>query len=170
MARFQVQNADSVADWYLSRDQFADYGFADLLLLSPALRDSLPELAITHDSDVELVDGVLSEAPYDHRMGRMPREPGIFQTRPPLWLDGDLAINLTADGPSRPVRYRAAEAKRLASVFVADVVADRYEDFVVQQTHTAWAPWFEAVAWDNTWLITDKRWQQTTLLCVTDDG
>ena len=121
-------------------------------------------------ADVDLGDGVLSAAPYVRALTDMPREPGKFRRQEPLQLDGDLALALMSDGPSRPVHYRAAHAKQLAVAFAAEVMTDRYEDFFVQYLHEWWAPWFEAVVWDGTWIITDKRNQTVTILCVTDDG
>ena len=38
----------------------------------------------------------------------------------------------------------------------------------VDITHDAWTPWFHDVAWDSTYVLTDLRNAQITVLCVTD--
>lgn len=83
-------------------------------------------------------------------------------------MDGDLAAQLKWGGAYNSFDGTGADAKRLGLAFSTDIIGDRYDDFRVDHTHEAWSPWFFNVAWDHTWIITDKRHERVTLFCVTD--
>lgn len=145
VATFAVREVDATAHWLLSRNRFEELGFLELLLTSDALAAALPEL------------GGVDEEP----------AAGFEESHPLLW-DGQLAGALTWRGSHGRFPGSAADAKRLGREVSDEVIGGRYEEFRLDLSHEYWAEWFGAVAWDETWVLTDARQQQVTLLCVTD--
>ena len=145
LATFTVEDLDDAGEWFLSRNHFEEYEFVQCLIASDGLSEALPMV----------VEGGVN---------RQVR----FSYSSPLTLDGDLAAQLTWGGAYTSFGAGGAVAKRIGAAFSADVIGDRYEDFRIDHTHESWSPWFFDVAWDRTWVITDRRDQRVTLLCLTD--
>lgn len=145
VAGFDVVEADNVAAWFLSRHR-DEYGLADRLVHSAELARAMPEV-----TDPGLW------------------KPAGFTRSSSLILDGTLACTLQWGGaygdlPAMP----GAEAKVLGSAFCAALFGDRYDDIDVDYSGAPWSRWFAGVAWDGTWIITDRRQRHLTVLCVTD--
>jgi hypothetical protein len=116
-------------------------------------------------------DGVLAALP--RLLGPDPFPPGT----PPefeglefgaLALDGALASVLASGGAYGRFGGSMADAKRLASDAVHDLLGERYEDVAVYYSAHAWTPWFKDVAWDVTWLLVDHARHEVTMICSTD--
>ncbi len=146
IAAFTVDDVDDTAHWFFSRNRFGEYGFIEQLLKSDALATALPEVL------------PIDEYPMDAK----------FEESSALLLDGQLAGALVWGGPYGKFDGSEAEAKRVGVEVCVELIGDRYEDFRIDRSHGEWSEWFQAVAWDGTWLITDKRNQRVTLLCITD--
>jgi hypothetical protein len=105
-------------------------------------------------------------------------EPSPFPTsRPPnfaqvpggvLGLDGDLAALLVLGGAYERFRGPHRAAKDIAREAVHDLIEDRYEDFLLYHSEEPWSSWFFDVAWDQTWILVDKREAEVTVICTTD--
>jgi hypothetical protein len=113
---------------------------------SQALAEALPEL--------ETGDGFRIEANWE-RTG-------------PFMLDGELTAVLVQGGAYDRFQGPPQEAKRLAMAFCEAVFDYRYTQVDVYRSSEYWSPWFEAVAWDYSWLILDDERSRVWLLCVTD--
>jgi hypothetical protein len=85
-----------------------------------------------------------------------------------LSLDGVLAGLIVNGGAYERYRGPARDAKTLACAAVEALTQNRFEDFRVDVSHEAWAPWFEDVAWDQTYVLTDTANAEITVLCITD--
>ena len=59
-------------------------------------------------------------------------------------------------------------AKELGAGFCRTLFGERYEDVQVAHADFAWSRWFFDIAWDRTWVISDKREQRVTVLCTSD--
>ena len=143
-AQFTVGGDDATAHWFLSRNRFEEYGLIPCLLSSPALTEALPEL-----TDIRLNELDLRESS-------------------PLMLDGEVACALTWGGADGDFEGSAAQAKRLGLGFSKAVVGDRYEEFHVDRTSSAWSSWFRGLLWDQTLIITDLRYKTVLVVCATD--
>ncbi len=146
LAAFTVDDVDDAAHWFLSRNRFAEYGFIEQLLTSDALATTLPPLVPVNPKPVE----------------------AKFEESNPLLLDGQLAAALVWGGPYQEFDKTQAEAKRMCVEVCEELVGGRYEDFRVDRSSAAWSGWFHETVWDGTWVITDKRSERVTLLCITD--
>ncbi|WIE54159.1 hypothetical protein [Curtobacterium sp. MCBD17_003] len=145
-AAFDVTGDDETTAWYLCRNRVDEYGLVEALLTSPAMAAALPGI----DQDVRF-------------------DADTFEERAAVELDGMIASALIWGGSSASFKGRAAEAKRIGRAFSDALVGDRYEDFRVDDSFQAWSGWFDDVAWDFTWVITDRRRKVMTVVFVTDD-
>ncbi len=138
-----------VAQWFISRNRLDEYELFRLLFTSDVVRQTLPDLA---------VPAILG------------RDVGGLRQHPAgaLVLDGLWAHLISGGGAYQRFAGTAREAKTLAAAAVDALVGDRFEDFRVDITHDAWTPWFHGVAWDSTYVLTDLRDAQITVLCITD--
>lgn len=144
VAAFDVTESDEVAAWFIRRNR-AEYGMADQLLRSSAFADAVPEMMdLGHVTDT-----------------------GLERTQS-LVLDGELAGALQWGGAYTDPPMPGAQAKRLASAFCAALFGERYDDVAVDRSSARWTPWFKGVAWDGTWVVTDRRYRRLTVLCITD--
>lgn len=75
----------------------------------------------------------------------------------PYLLDGDIARTLKSGGAYDKFSGTGKEAKTLAQQFCEDLFEDRYEDIIVFKIRSAWSDWFYDVAWDQTWIVIDKK-------------
>jgi hypothetical protein len=145
IAAFTVEDVDDAGHWFLSRNRFEEYDFVRCLIASEGLAEAMPAV---------VAEGVDTDAD--------------FRFSNPLSLDGNIAAQLKWGGAYGSFDGSGAEAKKLGAGFSGDIIGDRYDDFRIDETSDGWSPWFHAVAWDHTWVITDKRSQRVTLLCITD--
>lgn len=143
---FQVEDADEAAAWFLSHDNVNTYGLIEQFLKSDAVRD--------------LASG---SGTYDPRVASR-----SFDRTSALHLDGDLAGALVWAGAYTTFEGSHADAKRLGLAVCAEMFGDAWEDVRVHQSTAPWSPWFFDVAWDHSWIITNMRTQQLTLLALTD--
>jgi hypothetical protein len=145
VAAFEVTDSDEVAAWFLSRNR-DEYGLADCLVRSSVFAQAMPEVVGT---------GLLDATD--------------FERSSPLILDGELAQTLVWGGAHTGFPSMAgAKAKALASAFCAGLFGDRYDDVDVDHSWARWSGWFKGIAWDATWVITDRRYRQVTVLAITD--
>jgi hypothetical protein len=56
----------------------------------------------------------------------------------------------------------------MATAATDALMCGRFEDFRVDVSHDAWTPWFFDGAWDATYVLTDMRNAEVTVLCLTD--
>lgn len=146
IAAFTVDRADDAAHWLFSRNRFEEYGFIEQLLTSDALASALPELLP--------INADLSQAG--------------FAASSALILDGQIAGALVYGGPYRDFEGSHADAKRIGVEVCSELMSERYEDFRVDSAGGSWSEWFYQVAWDRTWILTDRRNERVTLICITD--
>ena len=146
IAAFTVDDVDDTGHWFLSRNRFREYGFIEQLLTSDALSTALPALVPIEAEPIA----------------------ATFAESSPLLLDGQLAAALVEGGPYQNFDKSQAEAKRVGVEVCKELIGDRYEDFRVDRSSASWSKWFHGTFWDGTWIITDKRSQRLTLLCLTD--
>jgi hypothetical protein len=144
-ASFAVHGDDDVSAWFVGRNRVDEYGLIEALLSSPALAEALP--------------GIDEGLRFDGE---------TFEERNAVELDGMIASALLWGGSSHSYKGRAAEAKRIGTAFSDGIVGDRYEDFRVDDSFQAWSGWFDDIAWDFTWVLTDRRAKVMTVLFVTD--
>lgn len=137
-------------DWFTGGTSLQAYENFRTLLESRAARRAMPE--------------VLVPSPFP--TGSPPDFSGVAGGA--LGLDGDLATLLVLGGAYERFRGAQREAKQLARHAVEDLVQERYEDFSLYYTDEPWAPWFFDVAWDQTWILVDRRNAEVTIICTTD--
>jgi hypothetical protein len=143
MASFRACDDDWVARWFAARNRLDEYGFFPHFLGSSAVRS---------------VISVPKRLPEDLKIAWPPG--GAFA------VDGDIAALLWAGGCYQKFQGRPVDAKRLGAAFAADLIGDRYDDFLVYRTRLAWSDFFFGFG-DNTWILVDKATAQITLLCQT---
>lgn len=146
VAAFDVAQADDVAAWFISRNR-DEYGLADRLVRSRAFADAMPEVTTL---------GLIGDT--------------SFERTSSLILDGTLARTLQWGGAYSDLGHAmpGALAKAMGTAFCASVFGDRYDDVDVDYSSTRWSRWFRGIAWDATWVITDKRRRHLIALCITD--
>jgi len=149
LGRWRAVRYSDVAAWFASRNRLEEYEMHRLLFDSPIVRRDLAPLEIP--AKLDRVPGALKEVPGGA-----------------LNLDGILATIIVQGGAYKSFQGLAAEAKSLADEAVADLTGRRYEDFRLDQTFEPWTPWFRDVAWDYTFVLTDYRNAEMTVLCITD--
>lgn len=137
-------------DWFDTRTNHVAYPTFRTLLESEAARSALPQ--------------ILDPSPFP--LGTPPDFDGVAGG--PLLLDGELAALLVRGGAYERFRGTHREAKAIAVAAARDLIDDRYEDFEVFHSYRAWSPWFFDNAWDQTWLLVDRRDAEVTLICTTD--
>ena len=138
--------ADDVAAWFIARNHISTYGLIEHLLGSDAVADARTPLGV-----------------YDERAASR-----TFTESAALHLDGDLALALVQGGAYARFEGPWAGAKRIAHTVCQELFDDRFEDVRVDRSDAAWSPWFHEVAWDHSWVVTDRRRQRMTLICLTD--
>lgn len=143
-AAFDVVHSDDVAAWLISRNR-DEYTLADTLVRSAAFAETMPEVA-----------------------GTGPLDPTDFERSSALTLDGDLARALQWGGAHTHPSMPGAQAKALGAAFCADLFGDRYDEIDVDHSRARWSGWFKGIAWDATWVVTDRRLRHVTVLCLTD--
>ncbi|STQ90787.1 hypothetical protein [Iodobacter fluviatilis] len=72
-------------------------------------------------------------------------------------LDGDIARTLKSGGAYKAFSGSGKEAKALGQLLCTDIFGERYDDIQIFKTYKPWSDWFYDVAWDQTWMIVDKR-------------
>jgi len=144
VAGFDVVEADDVAAWFISRNR-EEYGLADWLVRSPVFAEAMPEVS---------GPGLIAATDFERSSS--------------LLLDGELARQLQWSDLRTDPPMAGAEAKALGAGFCASCFGERYDDIDVDWTSARWSGWFKGVAWDATWVITDRRFRHLTVLCLTD--
>ena len=144
VAAFDVTDSDEVAAWFIRRNR-AEYGLADQLIRSAAFAEAMPAVTSL---------GFVGTAGFERSRS--------------LLLDGELACSLQWGGAYTHPDLPGAQAKALGSAFCDSLFGDRYDDVDVDYSSARWSHWFKGVAWDSTWVITDKRHRHLTVLCITD--
>lgn len=130
-----VIEADEVAAWFLSRNNFDTYGLIEQLLRSNGVMQSAPALGS-----------------FDPRAAS--RTSDWTST---LHLDGDLAGALVWGGAYQEFDGTHADAKRLGNEVCRQMFGDAWEEVRVHQSTAPWSPWFHAVAWDHSRIIKNMR-------------
>jgi hypothetical protein len=149
IGKWKAVEYSDVTQWFVSRNRLAEYELLRTLFVSPAFRERLPELAVP--GDLARVPGGLTE-----------------QWAGSLMLDGAWAGILVSGGAYKRFEGSARAAKDLAGAAANALIGDRFEDFRVDVSDNASTPWFADVAWDITYVLTDMRNAEVTVLCATD--
>lgn len=144
VAAFDVVESDDAAAWFISRNR-DEYQMADRLVRSAAFAEAMPDVAT----------------------------PGLtpvtgFERGSSLILDGELARSLQWGGAYTNPSMSGDRAKAMGFAFCDSIFGDRYDDIDVDHSGARWSYWFKGIAWDSTWVITDKRYRHLTVLCITD--
>ena len=126
----------------------------DQFLTSPAVVSTLPELR--------------TENLLEYRVQAPQFRDPQFKSIDAFSLDGCIASALMFGGAYERFRGTARDAKALAVSACDAMFDDRYYDVWVYGSAAPWAPWFKAVAWDNTWIVIDRVSHRIWLLCTTD--
>lgn len=142
-----VEYSDTVA-WFMARNRLEDYDLLRVFFDDEVVREGLGELRIPRP----LTDALGFEQ----------------QWAGSLCLDGVLAGLIVEGGAYQAYRGPAHEAKALASAVVEALTQNRFSDFRVDVSQTAWTPWFHDIAWDHTVVLTDFANAELTVLCITD--
>jgi len=145
-ASFALTAVMPAAEWCLRNARLEHLDYTRRFLTSPAVTEVLPD----HQTD----DVMMRQAQ--------------FTDLHPLQLEGDLALRLALSGAHRTFPGTTDQAKTIAAEAAADLIGNRYDDFVITSSHDGWAPWFGWAAWDRTWIITDTRQRTVSLLALTD--
>lgn len=147
--RWRAVRYSDVTAWFTARNRLEEYELHRLLFDHPVVRRDLTDLQIP--AELDRVPGGLWEV-----------------AGGALKLDGILATTIVQGGAYGAYRGSAAEAKQLADAAVADLTGRRYEDFRLDESYSAWTPWYFDVAWDHTLVLTDYRYAEITVICITD--
>ncbi|MBP0578126.1 hypothetical protein J8I29_02290 [Labrys sp. LIt4] len=145
-AAFEI-GAEPALDWYVARGQLHLDGILARLLVHPAIRAGLPDLRI--DTAVPLPD-----------IGLEPRDG--------LEIDGLLARALYHGGAYWHATGSGMPEKTLALRFCDALFELRFDEIAVYTSGKAWTDWFYDIAWDETFVVLDKRCRRLFLLAVTD--
>jgi hypothetical protein len=147
--RWRATRYSDVTAWFAARNRHDEYETLRLLFDADVVRSDLAELKIPRE--LKRIPGKLKE-----------------QWAGALCLDGILAGVIVSGGAYRQFDGTATQAKVLAGRAVDALVQERYEDFRLDTTHRAWTPWFHDIAWDSTYVLTDRANAEITVLCITD--
>jgi hypothetical protein len=134
-----------VLHWFLSRNRWDEIEFPEHFLKSHALKERFPELCRS----------ISTEA-----FG--------FEWGSSYTIAGYLAQSLANGGAYEKFKDGPAGAYYLTNWFCNWLIEDRFEDVIVLRTYNPWSGWFYGIAWDQTWLIIDKRNYRVWLLAITD--
>jgi len=83
-------------------------------------------------------------------------------------LDGDIARTLKSGGAYEAFKGSGHEAKKLGQRLCIDLFEERYDEILVFKTYAPWSEWFCGIAWDQTWIILDKRNLLSWAILLTD--
>lgn len=149
IGRWQAVEYSDVTHWFASRNRLDEYELFRTLFASSAFRRRMPDLRVP--GDLARVPGGLTE-----------------QWAGPLMLDGAWAGLIVTGGAYGRFDGTARAAKEIATAATDALIGGRFEDFRIDLSHEAWTPWFADVAWDTTYVLTDMRHAEVTVLCATD--
>lgn len=145
-AAFEI-GAEPALDWYIARSQLHLDDILARLLAHPAVRASLPDLRIDPAS-------ALSDIGLEPRDG--------------LEIDGLLARALYHGGAYWHATGSGMSEKTLALRFCDALFDLRFDEIAIYVSGKAWTDWFYDIAWDETFVVLDKRYRRLFLLAVTD--
>lgn len=149
LGRWKAVEYSDVTHWFMSRNRLEEYELHRLLFSSASFNEALPDLKVP--AQLDRVPGALAE-----------------QWAGALTLDGTLAGLLVTGGAYGKFDRATVEAKEVAVRATRALMQDRFDDFRVDVSHSAWTPWFSDIIWDSTTVLTDTRNAEVTVLCVTD--
>lgn len=147
LGRWRAVDFPDTTAWFLSRNRFEEYDFLRVFFGDAVVRDGLPDLEIPPRPDTSGFEQ---------------------QWAGSLCLDGLLAGVIVDGGAYKRFTRPAREAKAIAVAAVEALTQNRFEDFRVDVSHAAWTPWFQDIAWDHTYVLTDLANAEVTVLCITD--
>lgn len=149
IGRWRAVEFSDAAAWFLARGHFDEYEYLRIFFNDPVVRAGLAEMQLPPDL-------------------RKPIKSLHAERSGVLGLDGDLAEVIVEGGAYEAFNGPACDAKDIASAAVDALTERRYEDFRLESSEVAWTPWFKNVAWDATFVLTDRARCETTVLCITD--
>lgn len=145
IAAFDI-GADSVFDWFASRNRLWEFGILDGLLVRSTIRETVLELKIPET---------------------FPEGAG-FGMGTSFTLDGGLASSLYRGGAYHKPTGDGRKEKELALAVCNAMFGLRFGE-VNRYTSTAmWTPWFYGIAWDSSDVILDRRLRRLWLVAITD--
>jgi hypothetical protein len=144
LAAFDV-GPDDTFDWFASRNRLTDEDLIDSLIIQPAIRAALHDLAIPE---------------FKVRTGLVLGDP--FQ------LDGRFAHSLHHGGAYWSAKENGRAAKNLALEVCDAMFGLRYGEIALAESGVAWSPWFHGVAWDLTEVLFDRRLRKLWIFALTD--
>jgi hypothetical protein len=145
LAAFDV-GADSVFDWFASRNRLTDENLLDGLLSHPFIGQTLPELLIPSSRELNS---------------------GLTMTNQFL-LDGALANALYRGGAYHNARGDGREEKTFSLKVCEAMFGLRFGEISCYMTYQAWTPWFKGIAWDLTAVLFDRRTRNLWIAAITD--
>jgi hypothetical protein len=138
--------ADPVFDWFASRDRLSEDGLLDSLLLSPAIREAMPDIC-----------------------GKTPgkTETGL-KFHDPFMLDGTLARILYNGGAYFENEGDGRAEKAFATSVCEAMFESRFAEVSCYLTCEPWSRWFLDVGWDRTIVAFDRRTRKLWILVTTE--
>jgi hypothetical protein len=144
LAAFEV-GPDHTFDWFASRNRLSDEDLIDSLIIQPAIRVALHDLAIP---ELKVRTGL-----------------GLGD---PFQLDGTFARSLHYGGAYWTAKDDGRYAKTLAVEVCEAMFGLRYGEVALVESSEAWTPWFHGVAWDLTEVVFDRRLRKLWIFAMTD--
>ena len=131
--------------WFMARNLWEAIELPENLLRSHVVAGALPEVCReveTGSFGFELEDG--------------------------FTLSGKLTKTLVRGGAYERHQAGPGDAFFVADEFRRWLYHDRFDEVLVLRSWESWSPWFFDIAWDETWLIFDKRLSKFAVLTMTD--
>jgi hypothetical protein len=144
LAAFEV-SPDNIFDWFAARNRLSDEDLIDSLVVHPAIRGTLPDLAIP---ELNVKSGLTFADPFI--------------------LDSRFAHCLHAGGAYWKPKENGKDAKTLALGVCEAMFGLRYGEIALIESSEAWTPWFYGIAWDLTEVVFDRRLRRLWLFAITD--
>jgi hypothetical protein len=138
--------ANSIFDWFASRNRLTDERLLDTLLVHPAIRQGLPELFIPSS--------------LGHETG--------FTLSDQFEFDGKLTKALYHGGAYAKAQGNGRAEKLFALEVCEAMFGLRFGEISCYVSYAPWTSWFKGIAWDLTAVIFDRRMRKLWVLSVTD--
>lgn len=157
LAAFEVGPNDDF-DWFASRNRLLEFDILPLLLARTEVRDALPALKI---ADFPVAENFSTACSIESANG--------FEGSSPFNFDGELSHVLFYGGAYTSRADRDGRAEKEAALRFCDIAFGmRFSEVLYFKSHSAWTPWFGAIAWDWTAVLFDRRLRKLWILAVTD--
>lgn len=143
-AKFTIEG-NSNFNWFMSRDQFKEIEFPQYFFKNEIVQKTLS--GICQEIDLTKIDFIQTSS---------------------FTFSGEIAEILARGGAYDKHTGGCGDAFAIAEDFRRCLFGDRFDEILVLNNHRPWSAWFKDIAWDNTWIIIDKRQCFVSVLAVTD--